>query len=249
MKFLSDDLYHQLHEQEQAAIAAKKVEKAETPGNAPGVAAHLPVLSQKKSINIFHNPKRQGKLSRTAAATAAAGQQKSRSSTTTTTTPTIKRVVEKVRDYSTREKRVAAVENTFKVPDLEEIRHPRSGKKAKRIFPMLPDTYCRDNVYTVTTFQLDPADVQRMKKRKLKQQQQEEEDDIFGDSQETAKRQKLRPSALDATDRGILRPVSNPEDEDDQYLIWFLPDEEGTKRLVEQKTEGPDPSKLTSEVR
>lgn len=244
-KFLSDDLYHQLNEQEEAAIVAKKVEKAETAGNAPGVAAHLPVLSQKKSINIFHNPKKQGKPLPT---TAIAIQQKSRTQTTVT-----RRNIEKVRDYSTRQKRVAAVENTFKVPELEEIRHPRTGKRAKRVFPLIPDTICRDNIYTVTSFQLDPADVQRIKKRKLKEHQQplnddDDEDDMFGDSQDN-EQPKLRPSALDATDRGILRPVTNPEDEDDQYLIWFLPNEEGTKKLVEQKTEGPDPAKLAKEVK
>ncbi|KAI8088094.1 RNA polymerase II-associated [Gilbertella persicaria] len=129
----------------------------------------------------------------------------------------------KKRNYSTREEQIAGVENTFK-PLPEDLRHPQTKSRAKKIIPLLPDTECWENIYTIGQFSTEPADEARMAKRRAV-----ESSPGFNPSK------RPRFSETDATDRGILRPMVNPHDPDDTYLVWFLPDAESTKRLVKQK--------------
>lgn len=126
----------------------------------------------------------------------------------------------KKRNYSTLEDQLAGVENTFK-PLPANLQHPQTKAKAKKIIPLLPDMDCWENIYTIGQFSAEPADEGRMAKRKALNNAQNEV--------------RPRPSETDATDRGILRPMVNPHDPDDTYLVWFLPDGESTKRLVRQK--------------
>ncbi|KAI9493333.1 RNA polymerase II-associated [Zychaea mexicana] len=115
----------------------------------------------------------------------------------------------------------------FQPPDVEALRHPRTKCKAKRVVPVLPNYKCDNAIYTIVNFGADPADEKRLAKRRLQSK------DDADSEREGIKR--LRSSAKDATDRGILRPITNPHDPDDSYLIWFLPDKEGTARLVQEK--------------
>ncbi|CAO3628378.1 unnamed protein product [Cunninghamella echinulata] len=121
--------------------------------------------------------------------------------------------------YRTHESQMLGIDATFIRHDINTLRHPRTKKRAKKITPILPDMTCWETVYTIGQFPADPADNQRLKKRK----QMEE----LGSSKQ--------PSEQDATDRGILRPISNPHDPNDNYLIWFLPDNESTNVLKRQK--------------
>ncbi|KAG2226001.1 hypothetical protein INT45_002467, partial [Circinella minor] len=114
----------------------------------------------------------------------------------------------------------------FRAPDIESLRHPRTNCKAKRIIPVTPNFNCSNTIYTIANFGADPADEKRLAKRKQ---------DIDGDEYRPESIKRLRPSAKDATDRGILRPITNPHDSNDSYLIWFLPDKEGVTRLVQEK--------------
>ncbi|KAI7902304.1 RNA polymerase II-associated [Cokeromyces recurvatus] len=126
--------------------------------------------------------------------------------------------------YSTHEEQIAGIEKTFKqLPG--DLQHPQTKAKAKKIMPLLPNMECWENIYTVCQFSTDPADERRLQKRKLNGIDQNQEND--------SKRPRI--SETDATDRGILRPMLNPDDPDDAYLVWFLPDEESSKKLVEQK--------------
>lgn len=137
----------------------------------------------------------------------------------------------KKRDYSSLEDQLAGVENTFK-PLPSNLQHPKTKSRAKKIIPLLPDMECWENIYTIGQFSAEPADEGRIAKRKAM-------------GLNPSKRP--RCSESDATDRGILRPMVNPHDPDDTYLVWFLPDNESTKRLVRQK-ENPMEG-LSEEVR
>ncbi|KAJ8656614.1 hypothetical protein O0I10_007691 [Lichtheimia ornata] len=106
----------------------------------------------------------------------------------------------------------------------DELVHPRTKAKVKNITPLLPDKLCENTIYTIGQFSGDPANERRLGKRKYI-----DEDEISSTLKEA------RLSALDATDRGIMRPITNPHDQNDSYLIWFLPDESGTEKLVQQK--------------
>lgn len=106
----------------------------------------------------------------------------------------------------------------------DELVHPRTKAKVKTITPLLPDKICENTIYTIGQFSGDPANERRLGKRKYI-----DEDEISSTLKEA------RLSALDATDRGIMRPITNPHDQNDSYLIWFLPDENGTEKLVQQK--------------
>lgn len=130
-------------------------------------------------------------------------------------------------DAKTSNKRRRTLAETFDVvvdgfhisPD--ELVHPRTKSKVKNITPLLPDKLCENTIYTIGQFSGDPANEKRLGKRK----QIDQEDTL----------KEARLSALDATDRGIMRPITNPHDQNDSYLIWFLPDENGTEKLVQQK--------------
>ncbi|KAI8359068.1 RNA polymerase II-associated [Choanephora cucurbitarum] len=127
------------------------------------------------------------------------------------------------RNYNTLEDQIAGVENTFK-PLPSDLRHPQTKAKAKKIIPVLPDTESWENIYTIGQFSTEPADELRMAKRRAIES---------SPGFDASKRPRF--SETDATDRGILRPMVNPHDPDDTYLVWFLPDSESTKRLVKQK--------------
>ncbi|KAI9312616.1 RNA polymerase II-associated [Dichotomocladium elegans] len=124
------------------------------------------------------------------------------------------------------EERLEIVQEGFNPPDVNQLVHPRTKAKAKRIIPLVPDRTCEDTIYTIGQFVADPADEKRLGKRTA--------GEVYGlDDAEGL--EELRPSARDATDRGIMRPITNPHDPNDSYLIWFLPDKEGTQKLVHQK--------------
>jgi RNA polymerase II-associated factor 1 len=127
----------------------------------------------------------------------------------------------KKRSYSTLEEQLVGVENTFK-PLPANLQHPQTKSKAKKVIPLLPDMDCWENIYTVGQFSAQPADEARLAKRKALESNYNPATDA-------------RLSEKDATDRGILRPMVNPHDPEDTYLVWFLPDNESTKRLVHQK--------------
>lgn len=122
--------------------------------------------------------------------------------------------------YRTYESQIAGVEATFAPHDTTTLRHPRTKKRAVRLTPILPDMKCWETVYTIGQFPADPADNHRLNKRKR---------------QDTTSSK--QPSELDAADRGILRPISNPHDANDSYLIWFLPDNGSSSVLKRQKTD------------
>ena len=130
----------------------------------------------------------------------------------------------KKHSYNTPEEQIAGVENTFKQLDLNTLRHPQTKSKAKKITPLLPDMQCWENIYTIGQFSAEPADESRLQKRRIAELQPD-----FDASK------RPRFSETDATDRGILRPMVNPHDPEDTYLVWFLPDNDSTKRLVNQK--------------
>lgn len=131
----------------------------------------------------------------------------------------------KKRSYASRQEQLNGVENTFK-PLPANLQHPQTKSRAKKIIPLLPDMECWENIYTIGQFNAEPADEGRLAKRKA-----------LG-----SKASPDRPclSETDATDRGILRPMVNPHDPDDTYLVWFLPDSDSTKRLVHQKEDPLD---------
>ncbi|KAI8879001.1 hypothetical protein K501DRAFT_336371 [Backusella circina FSU 941] len=124
------------------------------------------------------------------------------------------------KSYNTVADQVAGIEKTFRPLEEEHLVHPQTKSRAKKITPILPDMKIWENIYTIGQFNSEPADEKRMGKRKRDQQQQEK---------------KPRYSQLDATDRGILRPMVNPHDPQDTYLVWFLPDGTGSKKLIAQK--------------
>ncbi|KAI8065848.1 RNA polymerase II-associated [Gongronella butleri] len=126
--------------------------------------------------------------------------------------------------YRTAESQIQGILKTFVPPDVSSLQHPRTKKKAKAITPVLPDWHLQHNVYTLGQFPADPADAHRLRKR----QRAAESSSSHAPSQE------------DATDRGILRPISNPHDANDTYLIWFLPDDESTPIIKRQKTNPDD---------
>ncbi|ORE10714.1 hypothetical protein BCV72DRAFT_285565 [Rhizopus microsporus var. microsporus] len=128
----------------------------------------------------------------------------------------------KKRSYDTMKEQIAGIENTFK-PLPSDLRHPQTKARAKKITPLLPDMACWENIYTVGQFSIEPADEARKAKRRALAATENEAKD------------RPRPSATDGTDRGILRPMVNPHDPTDTYLVWFLPDEASTTRLVQQK--------------
>ncbi|KAI8987646.1 RNA polymerase II-associated [Mycotypha africana] len=132
----------------------------------------------------------------------------------------------KKHSYNTRQAQIAGIENTFKRPEVENLRHPQTKAKAVKTTPLLPDMECWENIYTIGQFNTDPADEKRLQKRKAPEEEQ---------SIEEQSNKRARWSERDATDRGILRPMVNPHDPEDTYLVWFLPDEDSTKRLVNQK--------------
>lgn len=116
------------------------------------------------------------------------------------------------RTYETREEQVEAIERTFEPPP--QFQHPRKKHlKVKATYPIFPDSSVEDNVYTIAQFTANPTTDDRQ----------------------------LNQSQEDNTDRGIFRPISNPHDPSDSYLIWFLPDRESTQRL-KRKAEHPDES-------
>ncbi|KAI8099410.1 RNA polymerase II-associated [Halteromyces radiatus] len=121
--------------------------------------------------------------------------------------------------YRTHQSQMEGVDATFIRHDLTTLRHPRTKKRAKKLTPILPDMTCWENVYTIGQFPSDPADNHRLNKRQR----------LDASSKQ--------PSELDAADRGILRPISNPHDPNDSYLIWFLPDEDSSNVLKQQKTD------------
>ncbi|ORX43701.1 hypothetical protein DM01DRAFT_1340661 [Hesseltinella vesiculosa] len=125
--------------------------------------------------------------------------------------------------YRTHESQMDGIAKTFVQPDVETLSHPRTKKRAKRCTPILPDVQCWDTTYTLGQFPGDPADAPRLRKRQA-------------NSSTTS--QAL--SEQDGTDRGILQPISNPHDPNDNYLIWFLPDEESTSLLKRQKVNADD---------
>lgn len=127
----------------------------------------------------------------------------------------------KKRSYNTLKEQIAGVENTFKQPDISTLQHPQTKSRAKKITPLLPDMQCWENIYTIGQFSAEPADEARLQKRRMMT------------DYDVSKRPRF--SEMDATDRGILRPMVNPHDPEDTYLVWFLPDSESTKRLVNQK--------------
>lgn len=134
----------------------------------------------------------------------------------------------KIKSYNTRQEQIAGVENTFKqLPS--NLQHPQTKAKAKKIIPLLPDMECWENIYTIGQFNTEPADENRLKKRK-----QIENTPGFDASK------RPRFSETDAADRGILRPMVNPHDPEDAYLAWFLPDSESSKRLIYQKQDPID---------
>ncbi|RCH80255.1 hypothetical protein CU098_000622, partial [Rhizopus stolonifer] len=135
------------------------------------------------------------------------------------------------RSYDTTREQVAGIENTFK-PVPVDLQHPQTKSKARKITPLLPDMACWENIYTIGQFSAEPADEPRKAKRKA-----------YASSNDP---DQPRPSALDGTDRGILRPMVNPHDPSDTYLVWFLPNGESTARLVQQKE---DPSISLSDGR
>ncbi|KAI8339394.1 RNA polymerase II-associated [Chlamydoabsidia padenii] len=124
--------------------------------------------------------------------------------------------------YRTYASQIAGVESTFASHDLNTLRHPRTKRRAKTLTPILPDMKCWETVYTIGQFPADPADNHRLNKRKR---------------QDTTSSSSKQPSELDAADRGILRPISNPHDANDSYLIWFLPDDTSASILKRQKTD------------
>ncbi|KAI8969844.1 RNA polymerase II-associated [Pilobolus umbonatus] len=125
--------------------------------------------------------------------------------------------------YDTLEGQIAGIENTFKPVSLN-ARHPQTNARVKKVIPILPDMRCWENIYTVGQFSAEPADEGRLAKRKAL---------LASGNYNPTKKPRL--SEIDATDRGILRPMVNPHDPEDTYLAWFLPDSESTKRLVRQK--------------
>ncbi|KAI9276063.1 RNA polymerase II-associated [Sporodiniella umbellata] len=122
------------------------------------------------------------------------------------------------RNYDSIEDQVAGIENTFR-PVPQDLQHPQTKSRAKKITPLLPDMACWENIYTIGQFSAEPADELRKAKRRAVAHQPGQP----------------RPSALDGTDRGILRPMVNPHDSSDTYLVWFLPNSDSTSRLVQQK--------------
>ncbi|CAO3671144.1 unnamed protein product [Umbelopsis vinacea] len=116
------------------------------------------------------------------------------------------------RSYETREEQLDAIERTFEPPT--HYQHPRKKHlKVKATYPIFPDASVEDNVYTIAQFTAKPSTDDRQ----------------------------LDQSQDDNTDRGIFRPISNPHDPSDSYLIWFLPDQASTKRL-KRKAEHPEES-------
>ncbi|KAI9019423.1 RNA polymerase II-associated [Phycomyces nitens] len=129
------------------------------------------------------------------------------------------------KEYSTHEGQIAGILKTFE-PQPLTLQHPITKKRAKRIIPILPDPICQHTDYSIAQFNVDPADDERLAKRKQ------------ADKASGSMAGKKRPSEEDATDRGVLQPITNPHDPDDRYLIWFLPDGEATERLKRQKRQG-----------
>lgn len=143
----------------------------------------------------------------------------------------------KKRSYATIEEQLTGVENTFKPLDIETLVHPQTKKKAIKIMPLLPDMTCWENIYTIGQFSAEPADEARLAKRRAV----ERDSDV-----DLSKLPQF--SEMDAADRGILRPMVNPHDSDDTYLVWFLPDAKSTERLREQKGD-PLHTDLSGEVK
>jgi hypothetical protein len=135
------------------------------------------------------------------------------------------------KSYATQADQVAGIDKTF-TPLDENLVHPQTKSRAKKITPILPDMKIWENIYTIGQFNSEPADEKRLNKRKAMDHEQGEK--------------KPRYSQLDAADRGILRPMVNPHDPQDTYLVWFLPDGTGAKKLLSQKE---DYEGLTNEVR
>jgi RNA polymerase II-associated factor 1 len=114
------------------------------------------------------------------------------------------------RTYETREEQIEGIERSFEPP--AQYQHPRKKHlKVKATYPIFPDTTVEDNVYTIAQFTANPGADDRQTKQ----------------------------SNDDNTERGIFRPISNPHDPTDSYLIWFLPDQDSTQRL-KRKAEHPD---------
>ncbi|KAM3582191.1 hypothetical protein VKS41_005619 [Umbelopsis sp. WA50703] len=110
------------------------------------------------------------------------------------------------RTYETREDQLEGIERTFELP--AQIQHPRKKHlKVKATYPIFPDSKLEDNVYTIAQFTANPS----------------------------ADDRQIQQQPDDNTDRGIFRPISNPHDPSDSYLIWFLPDEQSTRRLKRKK--------------
>lgn len=116
------------------------------------------------------------------------------------------------RTYETRHEQVEAIERTFECPT--HYQHPRKKHlKVKATYPIFPDASVEDNVYTIAQFTANPTTDDRQ----------------LGQSQD------------DNTDRGIFRPISNPHDPSDTYLIWFLPDRESSLRLKRKAEDRQEP--------
>lgn len=128
--------------------------------------------------------------------------------------------------YLERDHRVAFMEKMFDGSYHSEMTHPRTGKRVKRMYDVIQDDIVPDTTYTLCTFTDNPADRVRLNKRKH-----------LG-----PELQGRQAATLDGTDRGILRPFSNPHDPNDSYLIWFLPNEQGTERLLQHKQDPTDNS-------
>lgn len=188
-------------------------------------------------------------------------QTTSTTTTTTTTKTTVRRgsVEYKVQPLSsdtgilkTADDFTTAVCNAFEQPALETIVHPRKKAiKAKRVVPLLPDFSTIDNVYTVGSFRDHPVDEKRSKKRKqlteaALEEEKAEEMVTHVKGPVTLGIKRGWSAEDDAGDRGILRPITNPHDPDERYLLWFLPNEDGTERLIRQKKDhmpiGPEVS-------
>jgi RNA polymerase II-associated factor 1 len=121
------------------------------------------------------------------------------------------------RTYETREDQLEGIERTFELP--AQIQHPRKKHlKVKATYPIFPDSKLEDNVYTIAQFTANPS----------------------------ADDRQIQQQPDDNTDRGIFRPISNPHDPSDSYLIWFLPDEQSTRRLKRKKENAEE--SLGSEV-
>ncbi|OZJ07020.1 hypothetical protein BZG36_00015 [Bifiguratus adelaidae] len=131
--------------------------------------------------------------------------------------------------YPDTDLQLRGIKETFKTTHLSELRHPtKPHLQAVESWPVLPDFSSWSNVYTLGQFDENPAeDKDKDQERALRQKPNEEEYQAIIDKMHKQ------------TEHGVLRPmtIKTAKDTRENYLIWFLPDQETTERLSKRKAD------------